>query len=95
MSESKVGPNRPLFVLFGSSIVQLSYFFDGWGAYLTGRYARKVLLFVLKKLLYNVHQHYLYILFNIIQKLKSSIDLQMKYLFEMIFMTFFKLNKRN
>uniref|UniRef100_A0A3Q7JGQ6 SGNH hydrolase-type esterase domain-containing protein n=1 Tax=Solanum lycopersicum TaxID=4081 RepID=A0A3Q7JGQ6_SOLLC len=41
MSESKVGPNRPLFVLFGSSIVQLSYFFDGWGAYLTGRYARK------------------------------------------------------
>lgn len=44
MNEPKVGPNRPLFVLFGSSIVQLSYYFDGWGAALTGFYARKVLL---------------------------------------------------
>ncbi|KAG5582804.1 hypothetical protein H5410_053431 [Solanum commersonii] len=46
MNEPKVGPNRPVFVLFGSSIVQLSYFFDGWGAALTGLYARKADLFV-------------------------------------------------
>ncbi|WMV52209.1 hypothetical protein MTR67_045594 [Solanum verrucosum] len=46
MSEPKVGPNRPLFVIFGSSIVQLSYYFDGWGAALTGFYARKADIFV-------------------------------------------------
>ncbi|MCD7447034.1 hypothetical protein HAX54_021667 [Datura stramonium] len=36
-----VGPIRPLFVLFGSSIVQLSYYLHGWGATLTGLYSRK------------------------------------------------------
>ncbi|XP_059296490.1 GDSL esterase/lipase WDL1-like [Lycium ferocissimum] len=36
-----VGPIRPLFVLFGSSIVQLSYHLHGWGATLTGLYSRK------------------------------------------------------
>ncbi|CAN4118294.1 unnamed protein product [Withania somnifera] len=36
-----IGPTRPLFVLFGSSIVQLSYHLHGWGATLTGLYARK------------------------------------------------------
>ncbi|XP_060176769.1 GDSL esterase/lipase WDL1-like [Lycium barbarum] len=36
-----VGPNRPLFVLFGSSIVQLSYYFHGWGATLATLYSRK------------------------------------------------------
>ncbi|XP_055808380.1 GDSL esterase/lipase WDL1-like [Solanum dulcamara] len=41
MDNIKIGPSRPLFVLFGSSIVQLSYYFDGWGATLTGLYARK------------------------------------------------------
>ncbi|KAG5582803.1 hypothetical protein H5410_053430 [Solanum commersonii] len=46
MNEPKVGPNRPVFVLFGSSIVQLSYYFDGWGAALTGFYARKADIFV-------------------------------------------------
>ncbi|XP_061344460.1 GDSL esterase/lipase CPRD49-like isoform X2 [Gastrolobium bilobum] len=36
-----VGPVRPQFVLFGSSIVQLSYSMAGWGAILTHLYARK------------------------------------------------------
>ncbi|KAL1559249.1 GDSL esterase/lipase wdl1 [Salvia divinorum] len=36
-----VGPARPLFVLFGSSIVQLSYSNGGWGAVLSDIYARK------------------------------------------------------
>lgn len=39
-----VGPIRPQFVLFGSSVVQLSYSDEGWGAILTDIYARKVLL---------------------------------------------------
>lgn len=37
-----VGPERPLFVLFGSSIVQFSFSNDGWGATLADIYARKV-----------------------------------------------------
>ncbi|KDP24454.1 hypothetical protein JCGZ_25018 [Jatropha curcas] len=36
-----VGPIRSQFVLFGSSIVQLSFGFDGWGAALSHLYARK------------------------------------------------------
>ncbi|XP_058099661.1 GDSL esterase/lipase WDL1 [Magnolia sinica] len=36
-----VGPQRPLFVLFGSSIVQFSYSNDGWGSILSDLYARK------------------------------------------------------
>ncbi|XP_074575648.1 GDSL esterase/lipase WDL1-like [Curcuma longa] len=36
-----VGPGRPLFVLFGSSIVQFSYGNGGWGAILADYYARK------------------------------------------------------
>ncbi|PON37555.1 Lipase [Parasponia andersonii] len=36
-----VGPTRPQIVLFGSSIVQLSYSNGGWGAILTDIYARK------------------------------------------------------
>ncbi|XP_021652385.2 GDSL esterase/lipase WDL1 [Hevea brasiliensis] len=36
-----VGPPRPQFVLFGSSIVQFSYSNHGWGAILTDLYARK------------------------------------------------------
>ncbi|XAR50841.1 hypothetical protein NMG60_11005290 [Bertholletia excelsa] len=36
-----VGPGRPLFVLFGSSIVQFSYTAEGWGAILADIYARK------------------------------------------------------
>ncbi|XP_027192078.1 GDSL esterase/lipase CPRD49-like isoform X2 [Cicer arietinum] len=36
-----VGPLRPQIVLFGSSIVQLSYSDEGWGAILTNLYARK------------------------------------------------------
>ncbi|BAT84104.1 hypothetical protein VIGAN_04137900 [Vigna angularis var. angularis] len=36
-----VGPARPLFVLSGSSIVQLSYSQQGWGAILAHLYARK------------------------------------------------------
>ncbi|PPE01877.1 hypothetical protein GOBAR_DD01082 [Gossypium barbadense] len=36
-----IGPGRPLFVLFGSSIVQLSYSHEGWGAILAHAYARK------------------------------------------------------
>ncbi|GER46641.1 GDSL esterase/lipase CPRD49 [Striga asiatica] len=36
-----VGPQRPLFVLFGSSIVQLSHGHGGWGAILSDIYARK------------------------------------------------------
>ncbi|XVF08278.1 hypothetical protein REPUB_Repub06bG0212700 [Reevesia pubescens] len=35
------GPGRPLFVLFGSSIVQFSYSNEGWGAILADIYARK------------------------------------------------------
>jgi len=37
-----VGPVRPQFVLFGSSIVELSYSCEGWGATLANLYARKV-----------------------------------------------------
>ncbi|XP_039013450.1 GDSL esterase/lipase CPRD49-like [Hibiscus syriacus] len=36
-----VGPCRPLFVLFGSSIVQFSFGNEGWGAILAHTYARK------------------------------------------------------
>ncbi|XP_057984254.1 GDSL esterase/lipase WDL1-like isoform X2 [Malania oleifera] len=36
-----VGPGRPQFVLFGSSIVQFSYSNEGWGATLADIYARK------------------------------------------------------
>ncbi|KAK9700017.1 hypothetical protein RND81_08G211400 [Saponaria officinalis] len=36
-----VGPSRPQFVLFGSSIVQLSFSHGGWGANLTDLYSRK------------------------------------------------------
>ncbi|GLT89426.1 hypothetical protein SLE2022_074070 [Rubroshorea leprosula] len=36
-----VGPARPLFVLFGSSIVQFSYSHQGWAAVLADIYARK------------------------------------------------------
>lgn len=36
-----VGPQRPQFVLFGSSIVQISYSNGGWGAILSDIYARK------------------------------------------------------
>ncbi|QCE11918.1 hypothetical protein DEO72_LG10g3157 [Vigna unguiculata] len=41
-----VGPARPLFVLFGSSLVQLSYSQQGWGAILSHLYARKVCVHV-------------------------------------------------
>lgn len=41
-----VGPGRPLFVLFGSSIVQLSYGNEGWGAILAHTYTRKVFPFI-------------------------------------------------
>lgn len=36
-----VGPVRPQIVLFGSSIVQLSYSDEGWGSILTNLYSRK------------------------------------------------------
>ncbi|KAI3447780.1 hypothetical protein Pfo_004445 [Paulownia fortunei] len=36
-----VGPSRPQFVLFGSSIVQMGYNVGGWGAILADLYARK------------------------------------------------------
>ncbi|GAU27448.1 hypothetical protein TSUD_161340 [Trifolium subterraneum] len=36
-----VGPIRPQFVLFGSSIVQLSFLKEGWGAILSHLYSRK------------------------------------------------------
>nr|XP_029121525.1 GDSL esterase/lipase CPRD49 isoform X2 [Elaeis guineensis] len=36
-----VGSGRPLFVLFGSSIVQFSFSNEGWGATLADIYARK------------------------------------------------------
>lgn len=42
-----VGPLRPQIVLFGSSIVQLSFDNGGWGAILANLYARKVILFLL------------------------------------------------
>lgn len=38
-----VGPMRPQIVLFGSSIVQMSFDNGGWGAILANLYARKVL----------------------------------------------------
>lgn len=37
-----VGPSRPQIVLFGSSIVQMSFGHGGWGAILSEVYARKV-----------------------------------------------------
>ncbi|CAM8971498.1 unnamed protein product [Rhodiola kirilowii] len=36
-----VGPDRPQFVLFGSSIVQYSFSDQGWGSTLTDLYARR------------------------------------------------------
>lgn len=39
-----VAPARPQFVLFGSSIVQLSFSHGGWGSHLSDIYSRKVLL---------------------------------------------------
>ncbi|KAL5728699.1 hypothetical protein ACHQM5_001750 [Ranunculus cassubicifolius] len=36
-----VGPQRPQFVLFGSSIVQLSFSNEGWGAHLSHIYSRR------------------------------------------------------
>jgi len=39
-----IGPSRPQFVLFGSSIVQYSYY-EGWGATISHVYARKVFFF--------------------------------------------------
>ncbi|KAK2979998.1 hypothetical protein RJ640_020024 [Escallonia rubra] len=41
-----VGPVRPQFVLFGSSIVQFSFSNDGWGATLADIYARKADIFL-------------------------------------------------
>ncbi|XP_071722688.1 GDSL esterase/lipase CPRD49-like [Rutidosis leptorrhynchoides] len=41
-----VGPRRPQFVLFGSSIVQVSFGYQGWGAILAHSYARKVDIFI-------------------------------------------------
>ncbi|KAG9134152.1 hypothetical protein Leryth_004833 [Lithospermum erythrorhizon] len=41
-----VGPTRPQFVLFGSSIVQFSFSHDGWGAILADIYSRKADIFV-------------------------------------------------
>jgi hypothetical protein len=40
-----VGPIRPQFVLFGSSIFQLSFLKEGWGAILSHLYSRKVYYF--------------------------------------------------
>jgi hypothetical protein len=37
-----VGPERPVIVLFGSSIVQYSFSSGGWGAILADIYARMV-----------------------------------------------------
>ncbi|KAM0061274.1 putative SGNH hydrolase-type esterase domain, SGNH hydrolase superfamily [Helianthus debilis subsp. tardiflorus] len=41
-----VGPRRPQFMLFGSSIVQLSFGKEGWGAILADIYSRKADIFV-------------------------------------------------
>ncbi|XP_071698589.1 GDSL esterase/lipase CPRD49-like [Rutidosis leptorrhynchoides] len=41
-----VGPRRPQFVLFGSSIVEFSFGDQGWGAILAHIYSRKVDIFV-------------------------------------------------
>lgn len=42
-----VGPMRPKIVLFGSSIVQMSFDNGGWGAILANLYSRKVFFFSL------------------------------------------------
>nr|XP_023894389.1 GDSL esterase/lipase CPRD49-like isoform X2 [Quercus suber] len=44
--EKMVGPVRPQLVLFGSSIVQLSFSNEGWGASLATLYARKADIFL-------------------------------------------------
>ncbi|KAI3771186.1 hypothetical protein L6452_02345 [Arctium lappa] len=41
-----VGPRRPQFVLFGSSIVEFSFVNEGWGATLANIYARKADIFL-------------------------------------------------
>lgn len=41
-----VGPDRPQFVIFGSSIVQFSYTQEGWGAILADIYSRKADIFL-------------------------------------------------
>nr|XP_043621073.1 GDSL esterase/lipase CPRD49-like [Erigeron canadensis] len=41
-----VGPRRPQFVLFGSSIVEFSFAQEGWGAILADIYARKADIFL-------------------------------------------------
>lgn len=43
-SSFMAGPLRPQIVLFGSSIIQMSFDNGGWGAILANLYARKVLL---------------------------------------------------
>lgn len=45
-TKNTIGPNRPIVVLFGSSIVQLSYGLHGWGASLTNLYSRKADIFL-------------------------------------------------
>jgi hypothetical protein len=50
---------RPQFVLFGSSIVQYSYY-EGWGATLSHLYARKVLFPHLKTLLVIYKSEYIF-----------------------------------
>lgn len=49
-----VGPIRPQFVLFGSSIVQYSFSNGGWGAILADLYSRKVL----RTLSFILNNHY-------------------------------------
>ena len=51
------GPLRPQIVLFGSSIIQMSFDNGGWGAILANLYARKVLLqFSFSFMLILIHQ---------------------------------------
>lgn len=57
------GPMRPQIVLFGSSIIQMSFDNGGWGAILANLYARKVIFFLLYIILWLL----LYIYFHVLQ----------------------------
>ena len=58
-----VGPVRPKFVLFGSSIVQFSFSNEGWGSILADLYARKVLFFSSSLIISGVRNINLYFFF--------------------------------
>jgi len=58
---------RPQIVLFGSSIIQMSFDNGGWGAILANLYARKVIFFLLYIILwFFLNSHSCYYIYSFI-----------------------------